>query len=279
MHYWIYQDAEIDIENSNNNIELLAQVKNSIKKGHFELYYQPKINLSNNQIEVFEALIRWNHPQRGFISPVDFIPIVEQSSLIEPLTDWVVKQALTDINQFNQNNTAENYSIAVNISTRNLQHPNFTENLIECLDQYGVDPQRLSLEITETELMMEIEENIKKLQRLKDKGIKIYLDDFGKGYSSLKYLKELPVDYIKIDRYFIKSIGEDTSAENILHSMINMSHALNLEVVAEGIETKAQLDFLKDLKCDYAQGYYFAHPESKENIIKWLDNNKIYFLN
>ena len=127
--------------------------------------------------------------------------------------------------------------------------------------------------------MMEIEENIKKLQRLKDIGIRIYLDDFGKGYSSLKYLKELPVDYIKIDRYFIKDIGEDPSAENIIHSIINMSQALNIEVVAEGVEKKAQLDFLKNLKCDYAQGYYFARPDSKENIIDWIDNNNSYFLN
>ena len=279
LHYWIYKDGDIDIENSGNNIELLGQVKKSILEGHFELDYQPKINLSNNQIETFEALIRWNHPQRGLISPAEFIPIVEQSNLIEPLTDWIVKKALSDINQFNQNNDAENYSIAVNISTRNLQHPNFTESLIDYLDRYNVDPQRLSLEITETELMMEIEENIKKLQRLRDKGIKIYLDDFGKGYSSLKYLKELPVDFIKIDRYFIKYIGEDTSAENIIHSIINMSQALDLEVVAEGVETKAQLDFLKGLKCDYAQGYYFSHPDSKENIIDWLDNNNSYFLN
>lgn len=279
LHYWIYEDADIDIENSGNNIELLGQVKKSILEGHFELDYQPKINLSNNQIETFEALIRWKHPQRGLISPAEFIPIVEQSNLIEPLTDWIVKKALSDINQFNQNNDAENYSIAVNISTRNLQHPNFTESLINYLDRYSVEPKRLSLEITETELMMEIEENIKKLQRLKDKGIKIYLDDFGKGYSSLKYLKELPVDFIKIDRYFIKYIGEDTSAENIIHSIINMSQALDLEVVAEGVETKAQLDFLKDLKCDYAQGYYFSRPDSKENIIDWLDNNNSYFLN
>ena len=148
LHYWIYENT--DLKRSNNNIKLLGQVKNSIEKGQFELYYQPKINLSNNQIEAFEALIRWNHPQLGFIPPADFISIVEQSSLIESLTDWVVKKALNDINQFNQNNETKNYSIAVNISARNLQHPNFTDTLIGYLEQYEVDPRRLSLEITET---------------------------------------------------------------------------------------------------------------------------------
>lgn len=272
VQYYFFEKEDSNLKN--NNIQLLADLNQSIKNDDFELYYQPKINLSSQSVETFEALIRWNHPQRGFISPGKFIPIIEQSSLIEPLTEWVIKKALSDINQFNQNNEADEYSIAVNISARNLQHPNFADSLIRNLDKFKINPEKLSLEITETDLILEIEENIKKLKRLKEKGIKIYLDDFGKGYSSLKYLKELPVDFLKIDRYFIKNIGREEGTENIIHSIINMAHALNLKVVAEGVETEAQLDFLRELNCDYAQGYYFARPDTKENIINWLIKEK-----
>jgi EAL domain-containing protein (putative c-di-GMP-specific phosphodiesterase class I) len=268
VQYYFFEKEDSNLKN--NNIQLLADLNQSIKNDDFELYYQPKINLSSQSVETFEALIRWNHPERGFISPGKFIPIIEQSSLIEPLTEWVIKKALSDINQFNQNNETDEYSIAVNISARNLQHPNFAESLILNLDKFKVNPEKLSLEITETDLILEIEDNIEKLKRLKEKGIKIYLDDFGKGYSSLKYLKELPVDFLKIDRYFIKNIGQEEGTENIIHSIINMAHALNLKVVAEGVETETQLDFLRELNCDYAQGYYFARPDTKENIINWL---------
>lgn len=127
--------------------------------------------------------------------------------------------------------------------------------------------------------MIDIKENIKKLKQLKEIGIKIYLDDFGKGYSSLRYLKELPVDFIKIDRYFIKSIDIEKSVENIIYSIINMAHALDLKVVAEGIETKNQLDFLKKINCDYAQGYYFARPDNRKNVINWVKENDSYILN
>ncbi|MGP3777582.1 EAL domain-containing protein [Halanaerobium saccharolyticum] len=274
---WQYQEQDSSFKES--NIGLLADINKSILNDDFELYYQPKVNLLDKSVETFEALIRWNHPERGFISPAEFIPLVEQSSLIEPLTEWVVKRALNDINKFNQKNEDEKYSIAVNISARNLQHPNFAESLIQNLEFFNINPERLSLEITETDLILEIKENIKKLKKLKAKGIKIYLDDFGKGYSSLKYLKELPVDYLKIDRYFIKNIGLEKSTENIIHSIINMAHALNLKVVAEGVEKKEQLYFLQELNCDYAQGYYFARPDTKENIIKKLAEEDKYILN
>ncbi|WP_133960277.1 putative bifunctional diguanylate cyclase/phosphodiesterase [Halanaerobium saccharolyticum] len=277
LQFWQYQQEDSNFKD--NNIQILADINQSIINNDFEIYYQPKINLLNNNVETLEALIRWNHPQKGFMSPGKFIPIVEQSSLIEPLTEWVIKQVLSDIDQFNQNKEKENYSIAINISARNLQHPNFAESLIKNLELFKINPERLSLEITETDLILEIKENIKKLQRLKQKGIKIYLDDFGKGYSSLKYLKELPVDYLKIDRYFIKNIGEEKATENIINSIINMAHALDLKVVAEGVETKEQLDFLTGLNCDYAQGYYFARPDTKENIIKWLAEEEKYNFN
>lgn len=279
VHYWIYKKSMNSIEYSYNNIELLAQVKDSISKNYFELFYQPKINLENNNVEAFEALIRWHHPEKGFMSPGEFVSIVEKSSLIESLTNWVIKSAAADLNVFKEKTSTNNFNLAVNISARNLQQPDFTDHLIEILNDKGINPHNFSVEITETELMIDIKENIKKLKKLQQKGIKIYLDDFGKGYSSLKYLKELPIDFIKIDRYFIKSIGVEKAAENIIYSIIKMAHALDLEVVAEGVETKSQLNFLKKLDCDYAQGYYFAKPDSRENIINWVKKNDSYILN
>lgn len=279
IHYWLYNKSKPNIKVPANNIELLAQVKDSITKNHFELFYQPKINLKNNEIEAFEALIRWHHPEKGFMPPAEFVSVVEKSSLIESLTNWVIRSAADDLNIFKENTLANNFNLAVNISARNLQQPDFTENLTEILNNKGIDPHNFSLEITETELMIDIKENIKKLKKLKDIGIKIYLDDFGKGYSSLRYLKELPVDFIKIDRYFIKSIDIEKSAENIIYSIINMAHALDLKVVAEGVETKNQLDFLKKINCDYAQGYYFARPDNKKNVINWVKENDSYILN
>jgi EAL domain-containing protein (putative c-di-GMP-specific phosphodiesterase class I)/GGDEF domain-containing protein len=290
LQYWIYEQENNDL--NDNNIELLADINKSIKNDDFILYYQPKVNLKNKKIETFEALIRWQHPLKGFISPGNFIPMVEKSSLIDSLTEWVISRALRDINQLNgvkgsseflnglvdAETGQKYYNIAVNISARNLQHPEFADSLISNLDKYNINPDRFSIEITETDLILEIEENIKKLQKLKNKGIKIYLDDFGKGYSSLKYLKELPVDYLKIDRYFIKNIGQEDASEDIIRSIIDMAHALNLKVVGEGVETKEQLDFLISLNCDYAQGYYFARPDTKENIIKKLAEENKYDL-
>lgn len=243
---------------------MLAEINNSIENNNFEIYYQPKINLKNNKVQTFEALLRWNHPGKGYISPGDFIPLVEKSSLIEPLTEWVINEVLKDISNFKAKNNSFKYDIAINISARNLQQPNFVELLIDYLKQYNVNPERFSIELTETDLMVEIDKNIKKLNQLKEKGINIYLDDFGKGYSSLKYLKEIPIDFIKIDQYFIKNLTKEKKSLDIVRSIIELAHALNIEVVAEGVETEAQLEVLKDINCNYAQGYLFAKPDKKK---------------
>ncbi|MCC3143998.1 EAL domain-containing protein [Halanaerobium sp. Z-7514] len=269
LPFWHYED--INFQEESTNLDLLAEINKSIQNDNFEIHYQPKINLKNQSIQTFEALIRWNHPGKGYISPAEFIPLVEKSSLIEPLTEWVIKAVLADIKKFKANNNSLEYDIAINISARNLQQPNFVELLINYLKEYNVDPQNFSIELTETDLMVDIENNINKLDQLKEKGINIYLDDFGKGYSSLKYLKEIPIDYIKIDQFFIENLTEDQKSFDIVYSIIELAHALNIEVVAEGVETEAQLKVLKDIDCDYGQGYLFARPDSKEKIIKYLE--------
>ncbi len=267
INFWIFEETEIDI--NYNNIELLGDVDDSLKNDHFELYYQPKINLKTDMVDTYEALIRWNHPQKGFIEPREFISKVEQSSLIEPLTEWVVKRSIEDIKSKNDIFDDENINVGINISARNFQDPLFIDMLFNNFDKYNFDPEKFAIEITETDLMLDMETNIKKLNQLRSKGVKIYLDDFGKGYSSLKYLKELPIDFIKIDMSFISGIEETQAKRDIVLSIIRLSHALDMNVVAEGVETKTQLDYLKEVGCDYAQGYYFTKPGSKEDIAKW----------
>ena len=267
LNFWIYEREAVDV--NYNNIELLGDIDNSIKNNDFELYYQPKIDLKNDQVEAYEALIRWNHPNEGFIPPAQFIPKVERSSLIEPLTDWVIEQSLKDIVEYGEIAKNKDLHVAINISARNFQDPSFVDRLFEYLDNSNLAPEKFAIEITETDLMIEMDKNIRKLSQLREKGVKVYLDDFGKGYSSLKYLKELPIDYIKIDQFFINNIDKNSTNRDIVLSIIKLSHALDIKVVAEGVETKEQLDFLKENNCDFAQGYYFTRPDKKEEIFKW----------
>jgi len=269
LNFWIYEREAVDV--NYNNIELLGDIDNSIKNNDFELYYQPKIDLKNDQVEAYEALIRWHHPNEGFIPPAQFIPKVERSSLIEPLTDWVIEQSLKDIVEYGEIAKNKDLHVAINISARNFQDPSFVDRLFEYLDNSNLAPEKFAIEITETDLMIEMDKNIRKLSQLREKGVKVYLDDFGKGYSSLRYLKELPIDYIKIDQFFINNIDKNSTNRDIVLSIIKLSHALDIKVVAEGVETKEQLDFLKENNCDFAQGYYFTRPDKKEEIFKWTE--------
>ena len=273
INFWIYEQSKMDVDY--DNIELLGDVDHSLKNNHFELFYQPKINLKTNKVDTYEVLIRWNHPKKGFIEPGKFISEVEQSSLIEPLTEWIVERSIKDIKEKNDIFNDENINIAINISARNFQDPLFLEMLFNNFKKYEFDPNKFAIEITETDLMLDMETNIEKLHQLRDKGVNIYLDDFGKGYSSLKYLRELPVDFIKIDMSFIRGIEETKANRDIVLSIIRLSHALDMKVVAEGVETLKQFDYLKNMNCDYAQGYYFTKPRPKKDIVKWaLEYNK-----
>ncbi|MFO7815517.1 MAG: EAL domain-containing protein [Halanaerobiales bacterium] len=270
LNFWIYEKEELNVDY--NNIELLGDIDSSIKENHFELYYQPKINLKTNEIAAYEALIRWNHPKEGFILPGQFIPKVEKSSLIEPLTDWVIGKSMVDIKEYKQIVKNTDLHVAINVSARNFQDPNFIDSIFSHLEKSKLAPNKFAIEITETDLMIEMTKSINKLYQLKQKDVKIYLDDFGKGYSSLKYLKKLPIDYIKIDQFFIDNIEKKSPNQDIVLSIIKLSHSLNIKVVAEGVETKEQLAFLKASDCDYAQGYYFTKPKKKEEIFKWTKN-------
>lgn len=251
-------------EKSKENFLLLGEVKEALEKEEFVLYYQPKYNLLEEKIFGVEALIRWNHPRKGMMSPGEFIPEMENTDLINLLTYWVMERALSDYSEWKEKGITLNVSI--NISSHNLQHYRFLEEVDRIIAEYAIGGPHIELEITETDIMTEN----KVLDKLLERGFRISIDDFGTGYSSLAYLKYLPADTIKIDRGFIGNITENGSDREIVKAVIKMGHALGKSVLAEGVETEEALELLKEMGCDSVQGYYISRPVPKERIIDLL---------
>jgi len=221
--------------------------------------------LKTGKIISFEALIRWKHPDWGFVSPNEFIPIAEETGLIIPIGEWVLKNACKQNKEWKDKGYIYDF-IAVNVSSVQLQQRNFINNIKEILNEYNLKPQFLELEITESVLMKYIDWNIKTLNQLKNMGVKVAIDDFGTGYSSLNYLKNLPIDSIKVDKSFIDGICLNANGESIVEGIILLAHKMNLEVVAEGVEKKEQLNILREKQCDKIQGYYISKPLQAKEI-------------
>lgn len=247
--------------------ELLGSFENALLENQTFLVFQPIYNLRNDKPEGFEALIRWQHPTKGLISPDKFVPSVEQTKLIHQLTDWVLHNVSKKIIEFKKNNI--DISISLNISVKNLSNPNFFNSVINILEQYNIEPKNIELEITESMLMDNPNENISLLEAFLNEGISTSIDDFGIGYSSLQYLARLPIKVVKIDRFFISQMASEKAIRSIVDSTIKMSHNLGYLVVAEGIEDQETLDIAKALNCDYGQGYYLSRPMSGDKIIDW----------
>ena len=239
------------------NLSLEADIRRAFENREFTLFLQPKVSMES-QIMGFEALIRWDHPDRGLVPPVEFIPAMENMGLISQLDNFVLDASCRQLKVL-QTHYPE-ISIAVNISSTHFTDKNFLVFLKSCLDKYPIDPSRLELEITETLLMENMSVGLEIIEQIKEFGVSIAIDDFGTGYSSLSYLKKLPVDTIKIDREFIKDIPESESDMQISSVIIFLAKQLNFTVVAEGVETSEQLVFLKANQCDLAQGYLFSKP-------------------
>lgn len=253
-----------------DKLKLESDLRKALEKNEMFLTYQPKINIDTNEIIGMEALIRWLHPELGIIAPNDFIPIAEETGLIISLGEWVLKTACRQ-NKLWQDQGMPNLKVAVNISARQFQHNDIVETVTKVLEETKLDPKYLELEITESTVMNYAEETIKTLNELKDMGVSVSIDDFGTGYSSLSYLKLFPIKSLKIDRSFIKDIEKDHGDLAIAKSVITLGHALNFEVVAEGVENKDHFDILKREKCDVSQGYYYSPPvtaEIFENLLK-----------
>jgi diguanylate cyclase (GGDEF)-like protein len=236
-----------------------AQLRSALERGEFLLHYQPKADLQSGAISGFEALLRWQHPERGLVPPIEFISVLEDTGLIVQVGEWVLRTACRQLKTW-QDQGIGRQSIAVNLSARQFQQKNLDVIVASMLAETGANPQLLEIELTESLLMNDAEDAVRVLRELKSVGVRLSVDDFGTGYSSLAYLKRFPLDTLKIDRAFIRDCIADPGDATIALAIINLAHNLKLKVVAEGVETQAQLDFLRSHGCDQMQGYFFSRP-------------------
>lgn len=236
-----------------------GDLRGAVDRHEFVLHYQPKADLKSGAISGFEALLRWNHPLRGLVPPAEFIPILEDTGLIDEVGDWVIRQACEQIRLW-QLAGLPHYPVAVNLSARQFTQSGLETTIGSILDESQIDAGLLEIELTESVLMSDSEDALRVLDNIKQRGIRLSVDDFGTGYSSLAYLKRFPLDSLKIDRAFIRDITTDSGGATIAKAIINLAHSLKLKVVAEGVEKQAQLDFLRDHGCDEIQGFLFARP-------------------
>lgn len=240
-------------------LALESRLRRAIEKGEFQLHYQPQIDLQSGKIIGCEALIRWQHPELGMVPPAEFIPIAEDSGLIVSIGEWVMREAAEQVRRW-QADGLDSFHVAVNIASPHFQQPDFTDHVAAILQETGLAPKYLELEVTESMLMDDRTLNLDTLTRLKKMGLRLSIDDFGTGYSSLAYLKRFPVDTLKVDRSFVKDTPAADDDAAIASAIIAMAHSLRLEVVAEGVETSSQLEFLKAHGCEYVQGYLISRP-------------------
>lgn len=235
------------------------KLRSALDQGEFILFYQPQYDLRKNRFTAAEALIRWQNQEMGLVSPVTFIPIAEETGVIVPIGEWVLRTACSLNRKLNQLGL-EDLSISINISPRMFGDPGFASSIVTVLKESGLDPRYLMLEITEGLLMSNLVDASKIIKEMKSAGVRFSIDDFGTGYSSLAYLKNLSINELKIDRSFIKDLTKDTDDRLIVKAIISLAHSLSLEVIAEGVETREQLDFLVEHHCDKIQGYYYSKP-------------------
>lgn len=255
-------------EKSYDQLMLEMSLHHALEKEEFLVYYQPKIDLQTQTIVGAEALIRWKHPERGLISPGVFIPLAEETGLIVAIDEWILKTVCRQILTWKQ--VGISLSISVNLSGVQFNQLGFNWEIFRIIEAAGIEPQTLELELTESAVVKTPEVARTSLRTLKSLGVQLSLDDFGTGYSSLSYLQQFPFDTIKIDRSFIKNITQDPKNVVITTAIIELAHRLNLKVVAEGVETEAQQLFLRQLQCDFMQGYYFSPPVPVEILEKML---------
>lgn len=239
--------------------ELELDLRASLTNDNFELYYQPLVNLETSQTIAYEALLRWNHPERGIVMPEDFIPVAEETGLIVQLGEWVIRQATAEVAKW-----PDHLRVSVNLSPIQMRSANLIPTVINAIASAGIDPSRLELEITENVLLQDSEVNIATLHKLRDFGVRISLDDFGTGYSSLNYLRSFPFDKIKIDRCFVTDLDNNPECQAIIEAVTGLARNLGITTTAEGVEELGQLDRLKMHGCTEAQGYLFSRPERSD---------------
>jgi diguanylate cyclase (GGDEF)-like protein len=254
-------------------LEFERNLRRALDRNEFDVYYQPKVDAKNHQIIGMEALVRWRHPELGLITPAEFIPLAEETGLIIPLGEWVMRTACRQTKAF-QEEGFSSLQVSVNISPRQFLQPNLLEVIKNIITETGIDPNCLELELTESSVMQNTETAIKILNELKKMGVKISIDDFGTGYSSLAYLKSLPLDVLKIDKSFVQDVTVNSQDAAIVMTIIALAHNLNLKVIAEGVEVEEQLKFLQLLKCDEWQGYLYSKPIAQDEFRELLTKKR-----
>jgi diguanylate cyclase len=253
---------------SNRNLLILHQLKNAIDNKSLFLEYQPKVYLKTDEVLGFEALVRWNDPLLGPVSPEEFIPLAEKTLLIHPLTQWLIETALTQMHDWDKQGIL--VPISVNFSIKNFHNPSVYATLTQFLDSYRIPPHFLEIEVTETSMTSSLSTIARTLNQLREIGLKIAIDDFGTGQASQQYLLELPIDVIKIDKVFVQSINHNPAAAAIVKNAILLAHDLKVKVIAEGIETRKQYDLLKKWGCDGGQGYLIGQSMKGIDATQWL---------
>ena len=254
-----------------DKIELLSELRRAIENNEFVLYYQAQMDIINKKIIGFEALIRWNHPTKGLLHPVDFIYLAEESGMIVPIGEWALKAACRQLKEWTDMGYT-NITMAVNLSARQFKDEDFVRMVCETVEETGIDPTRLELEITESVALENFEYTIEVIKKLNKIGVKFSLDDFGTGFSAMNYLKRLPISNVKIDKSFLDTVLEDATDQKIIQSIINLANNLNLQVIAEGVELLEHERLLKELNCNVAQGYLYSKPVPKDKAERLLNN-------
>ena len=262
-------------ELAERRMTLEGEMRAGILRGDFVLHYQPKIQLPSRHIVGMEALVRWNHPEKGLISPVEFIPLAEENGLIIQLGEWILFQACSDTKEWLD--AGYDLRVAVNLSSRQFQQENLVKIVESALRVNDLPTKNLELEITESMVMGDMDKVIALLQAFRDRDIHISVDDFGTGYSSLSYLKRFPIHALKIDQSFIRDMHNDEDDSSIVKAIVSMGHSLRLKIVAEGVEQVEHLDMLESLGCQMIQGYYFSKPLLKEHLWALLKDKKQSF--
>jgi EAL domain-containing protein (putative c-di-GMP-specific phosphodiesterase class I) len=244
----------------------------ALEREELQLYYQPVVDIgrqAGHRVVALEALLRWDHPDQGLTSPGRFIPVAEDSGLIIPIGAWVLHEACRQLAQWHRQRRGRRpWSVEVNLSARQIDHAGIIPTVERALSDSGVEPWQVTLEITESALMKDAASALAVLKALKALGVTLAIDDFGTGYSSLSYLQRFPLDILKIDRTFVRELGSGGDGAEIVAAVVNLAHALNLQVVAEGVETERQLIELRRLGCDFAQGYLFSRPFPAHQLLE-----------
>jgi len=259
----------------NDHDKLEHELIHALDNDQFELYYQPQVSLTNRRIIGAEALIRWNHPERGVLSPASFVHELEKNGMINDVGNWVIESAVRELKQW-KSLSSEDINVAVNLSTKQIR-PALLQNTVDkLLTLYDIRPDLLELEITETIVVENNKDELDVLRGLKEIGVRLSVDDFGTGYSGLSYLQNFPFDIIKIDREFTRNISSNSKFTAIILAIINLADSLDMDIIAEGVENREELEFLKAQKCDIVQGYYFSPPVKAEDFRDLLTSGKVF---